>query len=99
MSDVTSVRTPKVEGVWRHVHSLGDWLILALLCLSTVLAVGLLTSAPLGALATTLGRFDDAERHFEDAIAMNRKMRAPRWVAVAQCNYGDMLLRRAKKAG
>jgi len=51
-------------------------------------------SAPLGALATTLGRFDDAERHFEDAIAMNRKLRAPTWVADAQCNYGDMLLRR-----
>ncbi|MDP9237001.1 MAG: tetratricopeptide repeat protein [Chloroflexota bacterium] len=50
-------------------------------------------SAPLGVLATTLGRFDDAERHFEDAIAMNRKMRAPRWVAVTQLSYAQMLLR------
>ena len=49
-------------------------------------------SAPLGALATTLGRFDDAERHFEDAIAMNRKLRAPTWVAEAQLGYARMLL-------
>jgi tetratricopeptide (TPR) repeat protein len=53
-------------------------------------------STQLGALATTLGRFDDAERHFEDAIAMNRKLRAPTWVAEAQLGYGDMLLRRAR---
>ena len=49
---------------------------------------------PLGALATTLGRFDDAERHFVDAIAMNRKLRAPRWVAVTQLGYARMLLAR-----
>ena len=49
-------------------------------------------SAPLGKLATTLGRFDDAERHFEDAIAMNRKLRAPTWVAEAQLGYARMLL-------
>jgi sulfate permease, SulP family len=30
------------------VQSLGDWFVLALLCLSTALAVGLLTAAPLG---------------------------------------------------
>jgi eukaryotic-like serine/threonine-protein kinase len=51
-------------------------------------------SAPLGALAATLGRFDDAERHFEDAIAMNRKLRAPTWVAQAQLGYAQMLLDR-----
>jgi tetratricopeptide (TPR) repeat protein len=51
-------------------------------------------SAPLGALAATLGRFDDAERHFEDAIAMNRKLRAPTWVAEAQLGYARMLLAR-----
>jgi predicted ATPase len=51
-------------------------------------------SAPLGALATTLGRFDDAERHFEDAIAMNGKLRAPTWVAEAQLGYARMLLTR-----
>ena len=55
MSDITSVRAPKVDGVWRYAHFLGDWLILALLCLSTVLAVGLLTSAPLGPRAIDTG--------------------------------------------
>jgi len=52
-------------------------------------------SLPLGSLATTLRRFDDAERHFEDAIAMNRKLRAPTWVAEAQFAYARMLLARA----
>jgi len=52
-------------------------------------------SAPLGGLAAVLGRFDDAERHFEDAIEMNRKLRAPTWVAEAQLGYARMLLVRA----
>jgi len=51
-------------------------------------------SLPLGKLATTLGRFDDAERHFEDAIAMNERLRAPTWVAEAQFGYARMLLLR-----
>jgi len=51
-------------------------------------------SLPLGALATVLGRFADAERHFDDAIAMNRKLRAPTWVAEAQLGYARMLLKR-----
>jgi len=53
--------------------------------------------ARLGALATVLGRFDDAERHFEDAIAMNRKLRAPTWVAEAQLGYASMLLARTAR--
>jgi tetratricopeptide (TPR) repeat protein len=52
-------------------------------------------SNPLGKLATLLGRFDDAERHFVDAITMNRKLRAPTWVADAQLGYARMLLARA----
>jgi predicted ATPase len=65
-------------------------------CCTAVAAMSCLgsASAPLGALATTLGRFDDAERHFEAAIAMNQKMRAPRWVAVTQLGYARMLLLR-----
>jgi len=54
-------------------------------------------SLPLGKLATTLGRFDDAERHFEDAIAMNRKLRAPTWVAEAQFGHARMLLKRGAR--
>ncbi len=66
------------------------------LSLVTGPAIGCTGSAslPLGALATTLGRFDGAERHFEDAIAMNRKLRAPTWVAETQLGYARMLLAR-----
>ena len=48
----------------------------------------------LGVLATALGRFDDAERHFEDAIAIEREMRAPPWLAHAQHALAEMLLTR-----
>jgi tetratricopeptide (TPR) repeat protein len=49
---------------------------------------------PLGLLATVLERYDDAEAHFEEALAMNRKMQAPPWVARTQHDYARMLLRR-----
>jgi DNA-binding SARP family transcriptional activator len=48
----------------------------------------------LGVLATQLGRFDEAERHFEDAIEIERGMRAWPWVAHAQHGLGALLLRR-----
>ena len=41
----------KVASGWRAVPALGDWFIAALLSLSTLLAVGLLTAAPLGSRA------------------------------------------------
>jgi DNA-binding SARP family transcriptional activator len=48
----------------------------------------------LGVLATTLGRFEDAERHFEVAIATERKMGAHPWLAHAQHDMAAMLLAR-----
>jgi class 3 adenylate cyclase len=48
----------------------------------------------LGDLATTLGRWDDAERHFEDAMAMNARMGALPWLAHTQHRYGVMLIER-----
>ncbi len=48
----------------------------------------------LGALAAMLERWDDAERHFEDALAMNTRMEAPPWIAHTQHQYAGMLLRR-----
>ncbi|MGH7857545.1 MAG: ATP-binding protein, partial [Candidatus Binatia bacterium] len=48
----------------------------------------------LGLLATVLGRFDDAGRHFEDAIATNRRMRALAWIAHTEEAYAAMLARR-----
>jgi len=48
----------------------------------------------LGALAATLERWDDAARHFEDALAMNARMDARVWLAHTQEQYATMLLTR-----
>jgi DNA-binding SARP family transcriptional activator/tetratricopeptide (TPR) repeat protein len=49
----------------------------------------------LGILAAALGRCDDAQRHFEDALAMNERMGARPWLAHTQNDYAQMLLARA----
>lgn len=48
----------------------------------------------LGALATVLERWDEATRHFEDALAMNARMDARPWLAHTQAQYAAMLLAR-----
>jgi tetratricopeptide (TPR) repeat protein len=48
----------------------------------------------LGLLATTLGRFEEAEQHFEAAVAMNSEMGALPWLARARESYARMLLAR-----
>jgi class 3 adenylate cyclase/tetratricopeptide (TPR) repeat protein len=48
----------------------------------------------LGVLAATIGRYYDAERHFEHAIAMNTRTGGRPWVAQTQCDYARMLLER-----
>src|SRR5712691_13191867 len=48
----------------------------------------------LGALATTLGRWDEAAQHFEDALAMNARMETRPWLAHTQYQYATMLLTR-----
>ncbi len=53
------------------------------------------TSRPLGMLATTLERYDDAERHFEDALDMNARVRSPLWTAHTQYEYARLLRLRA----
>jgi DNA-binding SARP family transcriptional activator/tetratricopeptide (TPR) repeat protein len=52
------------------------------------------TSRPLGLLAATLSRYEDAERHFEQAIKMNVQIRAPLWIVTTQRDYARMLLSR-----
>jgi class 3 adenylate cyclase/tetratricopeptide (TPR) repeat protein len=52
-------------------------------------------SRALGVLATTLGRWDDAERHLRDAIEENESMGARPFVALALHDYATMLLLRA----
>src|SRR5262249_10657108 len=48
----------------------------------------------LGLLATVLSRYDDAERHFEEALQMNARIRARIWVAHAQHDYAGMVVAR-----
>ena len=45
----------------------------------------------LGLLATALGRFDDADRHFTDAIAANDAMGALPWLARARADHARLL--------
>jgi DNA-binding SARP family transcriptional activator len=51
-------------------------------------------SRPLGILATLQGRFEDAARHFQEALRMNERMGARPWVAHTQEDHARMLLRR-----
>ncbi len=48
----------------------------------------------LGQLATVLRRYEDAERHFEHALAMNARIRARIWVAHTQYDYARMMVAR-----
>ena len=49
----------------------------------------------LGMLATFLGRFDDAETHFAEALAIHERLRAPHSIARTQLEHARMLLARA----
>ena len=46
----------------------------------------------LGLLATTMTKWEEAERHFEDAMDMNARMGARPWLAHTQHRYAEMLL-------
>ncbi len=48
----------------------------------------------LGILSTMFGRFDDAEKHFDDALEIERRMGARPWLAHAEDGYARMLLAR-----
>lgn len=51
-------------------------------------------SYDLGLLATTMGRWDEAARHFEDALEMNAKTGVRPWLARTKHDYAAMLIRR-----
>ncbi|MGH7207181.1 MAG: hypothetical protein ACREI2_13345, partial [Nitrospiraceae bacterium] len=51
-------------------------------------------SRPLGNLAAMAARWEEAEQHFQDALAMNSKGGAGPWVARTQYDYARMLLSR-----
>src|SRR5262249_24902427 len=48
----------------------------------------------LGILASTTFNYDDAAKHFDEALAMNARIRAWPWLAHTQDDYAHMLLRR-----
>lgn len=50
----------------------------------------------LGQLAATLGRFDDAERHYEAALVLEAGLRAPPFIARSRYWYGRMLIERGR---
>jgi len=50
----------------------------------------------LGMLATTMEQWDAAQRHFEAALVMNRRMGAIPFIAYTQVAYAEMLVRRAQ---
>ncbi len=50
----------------------------------------------LGLLAATMSRWEEAERHFEDALEMNARMGARPHVAWSQHDHARMLLRRGR---
>jgi DNA-binding winged helix-turn-helix (wHTH) protein/tetratricopeptide (TPR) repeat protein len=51
---------------------------------------------PLASLAGLLGRFDQAERHFETALQTHRRMGALPWLAHTQHDFARMLLARGE---
>ena len=51
-------------------------------------------SRHVGLLATLMGRTDEAEKHFKDALELNARIGAPPWVALTQQWYSQMLLAR-----
>src|SRR5262245_7123272 len=50
----------------------------------------------LGMLAATLERWDDAERHFERALAIDAASGGRPWLAQSRCEYAAMLLERRR---
>ena len=52
----------------------------------------------LGLLAATLGEHDLASEHFEEALAADRRMRAPTWIANTLLAYGRTLRARGRSA-
>ncbi|MBD0349508.1 MAG: AAA family ATPase, partial [Thermoleophilia bacterium] len=50
----------------------------------------------LGLLAGTLGRYDEAERHFRVAADVNARLRSPVWLAYTRHDHGRLLIQRGE---
>jgi DNA-binding CsgD family transcriptional regulator len=53
----------------------------------------------LGMLAAAMARWDEAEQHFQEALAMNTRTGARPWLAHTQHDYAAMLLARGQPEG
>jgi class 3 adenylate cyclase/tetratricopeptide (TPR) repeat protein len=53
-------------------------------------------SRPLGRLAATMGQWEEAARHFDDALEMNTRAGSRPWVAHTQHDYAHMLVARGE---
>lgn len=53
----------------------------------------------LGILASTTGHYDEAARHFDDAVAMNERIGARPWLAQTEHEYARLLLTRDRPGG
>ena len=80
-----SERLPGSTSGWRRFHyqvAFAWW------------ATGGAVAFYLGMLSTTLGRCDDAEAHFAEALAIHERLRAPYWTARTHLETARMLLTR-----
>jgi class 3 adenylate cyclase len=65
-------------------------------CVTTGIGVTCIGAASryVGNLAALMGRWDEAEKHYQEAMELNARLGAPPWVAMTLYNFADMLLAR-----
>jgi DNA-binding SARP family transcriptional activator len=80
---------PRAAYLYESLSPYSDWVGLAY----PEISMGSV-SRYLGILASTLGRWDDGERHFEKGMVMNERIGARPWLAYTQEDYARMLLSR-----
>ncbi|MCH6563012.1 MAG: protein kinase [Myxococcales bacterium] len=83
--------TQRAEFLYERLTPLAD----RMACLVFFLSLGSV-EGQLGLLATILGRWDDAERHFEAAIRRNEQVGARPFLAYARYDYAQMCLARGR---
>ncbi|MDQ4124896.1 MAG: AAA family ATPase, partial [Actinomycetota bacterium] len=81
--------TACAERLYQMLRPYGDFNV----CAHPEAALGA-AARPLGLLAGTLGRWDDAERHFVRASEMNARMGSPLWVAHTEHDHALIVTRR-----
>jgi tetratricopeptide (TPR) repeat protein len=84
---------PRAEQLYGHLLPYRD---LAIVVPTYTLCCGS-AARYLGMLATTMGDWPSAERHFEAALAMEERMRAWPWLAHTRAEYAAMLVARGDR--